>query len=136
MSISFVIPGIKGKARARVTRTGHAYTPSDTVNYENLVKLLAMKENKERLYFDKEPLRIKLRVFYDVPESYSKKKREQALQGELRPTKKPDADNIVKIVCDALNKVIYKDDSQIVEVFVKKEYTAKEPHVFVTISQI
>ena len=38
--IAFEIPGpIKGKARPRVTRAGIAYTPKETVQYENLVKL-------------------------------------------------------------------------------------------------
>ena len=40
----------------------------------------------------------------------------------IKPTKKPDADNIVKIICDALNGVAYKDDTQVVELDFKKVY--------------
>jgi len=63
-------------------------------------------------------------AFYAVPVSFPLKKRELALQCKLRPLVKPDADNVIKIVCDALNGWAYYDDKQIVEIIFKKFYGA------------
>ena len=57
------------------------------------------------------------------------------LSGEIKPTKKPDADNIVKIICDALNNIAYKDDTQVVDLQVKKIYGGTEK-VIVEIEEI
>lgn len=48
------------------------------------------------------------------------------LDGEILPLKKPDMDNIVKVIADALNSVAYQDDSQVVLVKAKKVYSALE----------
>ena len=55
---------------------------------------------------------------------------------KLHPTKKPDADNIAKVICDALNGVAYGDDTQVVNLNVKKRYTDEEPKVIVHIEQL
>jgi Holliday junction resolvase RusA-like endonuclease len=57
------------------------------------------------------------------------------LDGIVRPTKKPDFDNIGKIICDALNKIAYDDDSQIVEANIYKVY-ADIPRVEVTLTEV
>ena len=67
-------------------------------------------------------LEIKIDVFFSVPQSFSKKKREQALTDEIRPTVKPDWDNISKNICDALNGVAFPDDKAIVSGTVNKYY--------------
>ena len=54
------------------------------------------------------------------------------MRGELHPTKKPDADNIGKIVADALNGVAYQDDAQIILLQIRKTYS-EEPRVVVTV---
>ena len=129
--MEFRIPGKpQGKARHRLTRTGHSYTPQKTVDYENLVKECYELANGE--WFAIEPLQMEITAYYGIPKSTSKKDRERMLSGELFPTKKPDADNIAKIICDALNKVAYKDDSQIIKLIVNKKY-ADEPKVIVEI---
>ena len=134
--ISFEIPGpVKGKARPRMTKTGVAYTPEDTVRYENLVKLCYREAAKEgpRLY--ESPVRAQLEVFYDIPKSTSKKKQKDMLSDKLYPTKKPDADNIAKIVLDSLNGIAYKDDAQVVELSVNKFFSKRgQPYVFVRLS--
>ena len=61
-----------------------------------------------------------------IPSSFSKKKKEQALDGEIRPTKKPDVDNVLKAVMDALNGVWYLDDKQVVVGSVCKEYAPQD----------
>jgi Holliday junction resolvase RusA-like endonuclease len=59
-----------------------------------------------------------------VPKSYSKKRTEACLSGLERPTKKPDWDNVAKSICDAMNGIVYQDDTQIVDAYVTKVYSA------------
>lgn len=77
---------------------------------------------------------MEITAFFDIPKSFSKKRIEEALEGCISPLKKPDADNIAKIICDALNGVAYKDDTQVVELRVRKIYAA-EPSVSVLIDE-
>jgi Holliday junction resolvase RusA-like endonuclease len=72
-------------------------------------------------------------AYMTIPKSKSKKFRKAAMEGEERPTKKPDLSNIVKGVEDALNGVLYKDDSQIVNLSMEKYYS-EEPRLEVTLS--
>ena len=112
---------IKGKARPRFnTRTGHAITPKDTVQYENWVKM-CYKEQQATKYLEG-PIRALIVAYYKIPKSYTKKRVEAIRRGEEYPTKKPDLDNIAKIVLDSLNKIAYDDDAQIVELTVLKRY--------------
>ena len=68
-------------------------------------------------------------AYFAVPKSYSKAKRLDCVLNNLRPTKKPDADNIAKIILDSLNGIAYDDDSQIVELTVIKEWTDGQERV-------
>jgi Holliday junction resolvase RusA-like endonuclease len=115
--ITFTIPGEpQGKARARVVRMGNftrTYTPEKTVNYENLIKYTYMNDTFNIL--NTEPLKMTIIAYYSIPKSTSKKKTTEMLEGKLRPTKKPDFENVAKVVSDALNKIAYNDDTQIVE---------------------
>jgi Holliday junction resolvase RusA-like endonuclease len=127
------------KARARVTRSGHAYTPAKTKDYERLVQDVAIIEMKKLVDADPDynlysgPLVMMLAVYMPVPKSWSKSKTEMALAGAIAPTSKPDLDNVVKSVSDALNKICYVDDSQIVDLIVSKRYSLY-PRVDVVIS--
>ena len=131
----FEVPGKPtGKARARTfynPKLGRvqSITPKDTVSYENLVKMCYSASEDRMEWFDKEPLEMYITAFFEIPKSTSKKNREKMLEGKLHPTKKPDADNIAKIVCDALNDVAYHDDTQIVKLIVDKKYTESAPYV-------
>ena len=113
----------QGKARARFTKTGRAYTPQKTVNYENEIA-----DKAKQAMGSSEPLETPVAVYvyadYAIPSSYSNKLREACLNGFERPTKKPDADNICKAVCDALNKIVYKDDAQVVSLHFTKRYNS------------
>lgn len=131
--ISFTIPGEpRGKARARVTRWG-TFTPEKTVNYEALIKQIYEYEAKGPMY--EGPLKMSVIAYFEIPKSYSNKKRQAAIGRIIRPTKKPDADNIIKIVCDALNKIAYKDDTQIVELEFTKWYDDR-PRVEVKLQEV
>lgn len=120
---------IQGKSRPRFKRVGNyvkTYNTQNDTSYENLLKLLYAEQNKDNdskiKYFNDEPLILEIIVNFDIPSSFSKVKRKKALEGEIYPTKKPDFDNIAKIVADALNKIAYKDDKQIVESHIYKRY--------------
>ena len=67
-------------------------------------------------------MEMKVTAYFKIPKSASKNKRQAMLLGEIRPTKKPDADNILKAVADALNGVAYKDDACVVKMDVEKFY--------------
>lgn len=134
--IKFIVPGIpQGKARARTctskfTGKVHSFTPYKTVQYENLIKIIA-KESTDR-YYRYEPLAMVITACYPIPKSTSKKNKDLMLENKIRPTKKPDLDNVAKVYQDALNSVIYHDDSQIVSLVVRKVY-AEEPKVEVLV---
>ena len=137
--IKFSIPGNPfGKQRPRVVHRGSfskAYTPEKTVNYENLVKVMYQQAAKGRMFSDDAMLDVRIIAYYDIPKSTSKKKRRLMLEHKIRPTKKPDFDNIGKIVCDSLNLIAYHDDSAIVDAQVRKFYS-ENPRVDVTIRRI
>lgn len=127
-----------GKARARTfynPKLGRvqSITPEKTVLYENLVKQSFVSAVNER-WFDKEPLEVKITALYPIPKSTTKRDRAKIEEGQLLPTKKPDADNIAKVICDALNGIAYDDDTQIVRLTVTKKYASAEPKVIVCIN--
>ena len=95
--VAFIVPGEpKGKGRPRFNpKTGRTYTPGDTINYENLVKVQYQTLVGDK-YTDK-PIEAVITCYYGMPKSMSKSNREKVYHGKLRPTKKPDLDNIAKI---------------------------------------
>lgn len=127
-------PKGKGRARARVMggRFAQMYTPKDTVEYENYIKLLFVQSNATIIV--NKPVIATLKAFYSIPKAFSKVNTQKALQGELRPLKKPDIDNIQKIVFDALNGLAYKDDTQIVRVVCEKWYD-NQPRIELELSE-
>lgn len=134
--IKFSVPGQPfGKQRPKFSRAGEfvkTYTPGETVSYENLVKLMYQQAAKGRMFSDDAMLDVRIIAYYGIPKSISKKKRKAMLEHKIRPAKKPDWDNIGKIICDSLNLVAYHDDSAVVDAQVRKFY-AENPRVDVTI---
>lgn len=137
MRINFTVMGEpKGKGRPRFCRnTGHAITPKDTVNYETLVKMEYTQACGEQMFPDDTMLDMRIKAYYSIPKSASKKRHAAMLSGDIRPTKKPDMDNVIKIIADSLNKIAYRDDTQIVDCQVRKFYSEK-PRVEVMIQTI
>lgn len=111
------------KERVRVTKDGHAYTPQRTVNYEARLAHAAQIVMNGRPLLDG-PLSAVVTITMPIAESKPRKWREAALVGKIRPVKKPDADNYAKVL-DALNLIVWSDDSQIVDLRVVKFYGAK-----------
>lgn len=117
---------IRGKGRPRFRKIGNfvsTYTPTETRDYEMSIKESFLVEcaNEER-FFNGEQLAMDLQIYQAIPKSVSKKKAQEMLEDIVKPTKKPDIDNILKSVCDALNKVAYTDDTQIVKMSIEKHY--------------
>ena len=138
MKIEFDIKGkAKAKQSVKFTRGGTKYTPSDVVEYSNYVKLSFMNKYSdwESNNFTGKQLKTEINVYMQIPQSWSKKKQEMAAKGEIRPTVKPDCDNIAKNINDALNGIVYPDDKQITSLLVNKYYSANE-YVNVKISVI
>ena len=137
--IQFTVYGTPvGKGRPKFsTFNGHAtaYTPAKTVNYENLVKLSYQQQCNNKPYEKDVPLKAEIAAYFPIPKSASKKKRQMMLDGQNRHTKKPDTDNIVKAVLDALNGIAFYDDSQVCVIFCGKYYS-DEPRVEILISEI
>ncbi len=132
--VKFIVPGEpKGKARPRFSRAGNyirAYTPQNTVNYENYVKLCYPCGKKLE-----GGIIAEITGVFPIPKSVSKKKRLQMLNGEIPYTKKCDCDNLAKIILDALNGIAYDDDSQICKLYVSKQY-GKEPRTEIILREV
>lgn len=103
MKIKFIIPGEpQGKARPRVVRMksgrSMSYTPDKTVAYEELVRQRFLAEAQGRRFADDTPIDIIITAFLGIPKSASKRKQMLMTSGALFPMKKPDLDNVMKIV--------------------------------------
>lgn len=134
-AVAFSVPGSPvGKGRPKFARRGAfvtAYTDKKTVSYENLVRIYASEAFGNRPPFDG-PVRLTLKISVTPPASWSKRKTSDALLGLVRPTTKPDVDNILKAICDSMNEIVYVDDKQICDVWLSKHYAA-QPEVRVTV---
>lgn len=138
--ISFKVIGkIVGKQRPRATTFGgHAriYTPKDTMNYESLVKFSFLEQYPNFIPYDRETaIKVHITCFKPIPKAYSKKKRQQALDREIRPMVKPDLDNIAKSILDGLNQVAFVDDKNVVDLHIEQYYHQVEM-VLVEIEEI
>lgn len=126
------IPG-KPKAKDRpIFFNGHAYTSKSTRAYEKKVK--SIWKDKTSITFHG-AVDVSITAYYQIPKSTSKVAKEMMLEGIRLPGKKPDADNIGKIIMDALNGLAYDDDKQVVDLHVSKRY-AEEAHVDVEVKEV
>ena len=128
-----------GKGRPRVSRRGnyvHTYTPEKTRVFEEALRFEFMASNCEPMpvYGRDVTLKAKVLIGVSIPKSYSKKKQALCRDRFIAPSKKPDIDNILKAIFDALNGYAYADDVQIVRVYAEKVY-AEEPFVEVEIDE-
>jgi Holliday junction resolvase RusA-like endonuclease len=125
--IAFVVPGIpQGKGRAKIVKIGgfsSMATPAKTVAYEGLVAHAAHQAMLGRALLD-EAVSCNIDIDCQVPASWSGKKQRMALAGELLPQSKPDADNVVKAIFDGLNGVLWRDDVLVVNLTVRKRFSA------------
>lgn len=136
MRLSFTVLGEpRGKSRPRVVKRGNivtTFTPDATVVYENLIKTEYHRQCDNVFIPQKVPVAVYLTAYYGMPQSASNKKRKEMLENKIRPTKKVDADNLVKVYMDALNGVAFYDDVQVVDLTVRKFY-GEQPRVEIVI---
>lgn len=141
MKIKVVVHGDPmGKQRPKATTIGgHArvYTPKNTVQYESKVISAYKEQCGGNLAFPNPNQEISaciIAYFKIQKQHYGKKGLNKSgtekLSGEIKPTMKPDCDNIAKIVLDALNGLAFHDDSQITDLQVCKRYSI-QPRVLV-----
>lgn len=137
--MQFIVEGKpQGKARARTfynSREGKmkSITPAQTKSYEDLIRWKYKAAGGK--YYGEKTLQVNIEAFYPIPKGFSKAKVNDAIDGKLRPTTKPDCDNIIKVVLDALNSVAYYDDKQVLSVSCSKFY-AQQGYLLVQIKEI
>lgn len=122
--VLFMVPGIPvPKKRPRVMKTGISFTPKETEVYENLIRM-AFKQK----YSGQEPTEGALQVImtftFPIPASAKRKKLPDKIKEGDYFFRRPDIDNLLKTVLDALNGVAFKDDSQVVMMAARKVYGA------------
>ena len=125
MEIKFSIettPIGKGRPRfARISNFVKTYTPQKTKDYEEII-FWAWKAQSNKSFPEKTPLKMEILAEFEIPKTQIKKK----TPFNEAHMKKPDCDNLAKTIMDALNGNAYKDDAQIVELCIKKKYSAKD----------
>ena len=125
------------QGRPRFSRQGgfvKAYDPAKSREYKQYVRLVASEDAPETPVTG--AVLLSLKIYKAIPKSMSKRKREAALAGRLRPTTKPDVSNVLKGVEDALKGLWYADDSQIVGYGEIGKWYAERPRIEVTMTEV
>lgn len=122
MGIVFEVPGEpRGKGRPRFSG-GHAYTDSETRAYENKIIAYYRQQLHGYRWSDEAFISIEVTAVLPIPKRATQAARAGMQTGRILPSRKPDVDNVLKVVLDALNGVAYKDDARVVAVSAKKIY--------------
>lgn len=122
----------KGKGRPKFTKNGHAYTPAATREYEEYIRNCYFEQDGT---FHEGYVFAVISAFYPLPSKAKKAERADMLAHRIRPSGKPDIDNVVKAVLDALNGAAYSDDSNVVGIFAEKYYS-ENPRIVVKINEV
>jgi len=125
--VVFTVDGIpQGKGRPRFRRAGNfvqTYTDAKTKTYEEAIRSASGVAMGSASPLEG-PVSVDLYIRVPVPQSYSKTRRAMCLEAVERPLKKPDIDNVIKAYLDAMNGIVYIDDTQVVRVSAKKTYSS------------
>jgi Holliday junction resolvase RusA-like endonuclease len=125
--VTFTVPGHpRGKGRPRTAVIGgHArvFTDSKTRAEEGAIRVIAAAAMQGRLPYEG-PIVLRLCAYQQIPPSWSNRKRAAAEAGQVVPVGQPDLDNFVKMT-DALNGIVWRDDSQVVSAIVHKRYSER-----------
>lgn len=127
------------QGRPRFAKRGSfvtAYDPPQSAKYKNTIQkeLQPLIADKDFNPFDG-PCSLNLHIYRSIPKSFGRKKQFAAANGEIRPTTRPDTDNYVKGILDALNGIVVKDDSQIVDIVAQKFYS-DTPRIEAVVSEL
>ena len=124
MGLVFEVPGEpRGKGRPRFSKQGRPYTDSETRAYEEKIVAYYRKAYQGFRWPDNAFLDLTVTAHYPIPKSATKAATAGMQAGTILPSRKPDIDNVLKVVLDALNGVAYKDDSRVVAVTARKIYS-------------
>lgn len=124
MIIKFTIPGEPvAKARPGSNAWGGRYLPPKTDAFQNLVKLAFAAANPGWIPVKPYPIEISIDAYYQIPESWPKKKKAQAADNMVYKISRPDLDNVIKSVLDGLNKVCWDDDRQVISISAWKGFS-------------
>ncbi len=116
---------VVGKQRPRASSQGgfvRMYTPTKTVNYESRIAYAWTQKYGEFNFERDKAVSVTITIYVPIPKAFSKKKRVLALNNEIKPTTKPDIDNVCKSVLDGLNKIAFADDKQVYKLSAVKVY--------------
>lgn len=131
--IAFTVYGDPvAQGRPRFTKMGKSYDPKKSSDFKYWVKLIASQHAPKKLL--EEALKLEIVFYRPIPKSFSKKRMAQADAGQIIPVTKPDLDNYLKGIKDALNGVIWRDDSCVTDVVMRKRYSCK-PRIELVIKQ-
>lgn len=137
MRIQFTVFGTPvAQGRPRFSSQGgftRAYDPKRSKDFKKYVQLVAAENRQAKLL--EGPLQLQVKIYKPSLKSFSKKKKVAAEAGNLRPITKPDVDNYVKGIKDACNKILWRDDSQVVDMSVSKWYS-EIPRIEVAVNEI
>lgn len=111
------------KARPRVTKQGHTFTPKKTKAAEIEIKKQIKAQSPEAL---NGALKVEINFYFKRPKTVKRKYH----------TVKPDCDNLTKLVCDALNGILWKDDAQIVNLKASKNYSESNGFIELKVEEI
>ena len=126
------------QGRPRFTKSGNAYDPQRSQNYKKLVRFWVTQHLKKIPGFKpfENALCVDLTFYLGVPSSWTKQKKLQAIQGQIRPISRPDTDNLVKSVTDAINGLLWVDDAIITDLTARKRYTGELARVEIKITEV
>jgi Holliday junction resolvase RusA-like endonuclease len=132
--IILTIPGAPiAKGRPKVSSRGRfprVYTPAKTRRYEDLIKIAAAEVMQDCPPIEG-ALLLTVTAYVQMPKSLSKKARAEAMDGIRKPVTRPDADNYAKAALDGCNGVLFRDDSQVTDLIVRKRYSER-PRLVIT----
>lgn len=131
------------QGRPKFVRIGnhvHTYDPEKSRSYKQLVRFWVTQHLKKIDGFKpyENALCVDLTFYLGIPSSWSKKKRIQAIQGQIRPIgkKSNDADNLAKGVLDASTGLLWVDDAIITDLSARKRYTGELARVVIKITEV
>ena len=105
MKVKFTVLGEpQGKGRPRFRNAGafvQTYTPDKTASYENLIKVEYRRQCRDFKFEPETPVDVRITAYYGIPKSKPKKTQKLMEERKLRPLKKADADNVIKVYPNA-----------------------------------
>jgi len=125
----------RGAKSARLPNGGFShYTPAHVRKYQDALRYACGQAMAGGAPFEG-AVRVAVLAVLPVPRSMSAKRRAECLRGERHPVKRPDLDGYLKVALDCANLIVFRDDSQVVDLDVRKVY-GDRPRIEIDVSPI